>query len=288
MHECPLLDKIPSAEEAPVKRALGERDVVDRGQNHICGMSHGQTELIYDWSGSTSAAWCWGSRMSGMGVRSGSRFSLSITSGIGSRLWPAGGIYEAFHYCRGLLTASRYTVRLHQSKVELDAFKETEMDRIVHEPVFFFFFFERIPLFFSASVSSSHDLLSSDIMETTAIFIGWWRSSSVRAMPPVQSAAVNNPLGKKCQQPKNDWEVKGEMCMPCYCPSVFHKSNVLPPLSFMHYYLVSCSMDFRGDNHWVSVFQYLAMNSVGHAVNQCGIRKHSNQSLNVVRDYNFH
>lgn len=67
-----------------------------------------------------------------------------------------------------------------------------------------FFFFEGIPLFFSASVCSSHDLLSSDIMEATAIFIGWERSSSVRAMPPVQYAAVNNPLGKKCQQPKND------------------------------------------------------------------------------------
>lgn len=71
------------------------------------------------------------------------------------------------------------------------------------------------PVLFKESLSSflcnSHDLLSSDIMEPTAIFIGWSRSSPVRAMPPVQSAAVNNPLGKKCQQPKNDWEVKGEM-----------------------------------------------------------------------------
>lgn len=73
-------------------RALGEKDTVDRGQNHKCGMSHGQTELIYDWSGSTSAAWWWGSRMSGMGVRSGSRFSLSIISGIGGRLCLARGI----------------------------------------------------------------------------------------------------------------------------------------------------------------------------------------------------
>lgn len=96
------------------KRLWGKRDVVDRGQNHKCGMSHGQTELIYDWSGSTSAAWCWGSRMSGMGVRSGSRFSLSIISGTGSRLCPARGIYEAFHCYGGavlIMTVSGDTVR---------------------------------------------------------------------------------------------------------------------------------------------------------------------------------
>lgn len=48
----------------------------------------------------------------------------------------------------------------------------------------------------------------------------------------------------------------------------------------------------------MSVFQYLVMNSVGHAVNQRVFLKHSNQSLNVVgclctafacvSDYNFH
>lgn len=39
---------------------------VNGGQNHKCGVSHGQTEKIYDWSGSTSAAWCRGLRMPGM------------------------------------------------------------------------------------------------------------------------------------------------------------------------------------------------------------------------------
>lgn len=46
-------------------------------------------------------------------------------------------------------------------------------------------------------------------------------------------------------------------------------------------YLVFCSMDFKVDSHWVSMFQYWVMNSFGHAVNQCVV-KHSNQSLNVV------
>lgn len=54
---------------------------VDGGQNHKFGMSHGQTEKIYDWSGSTSAAWCCGFRMPGMGVRSDSGFSLYTLSG---------------------------------------------------------------------------------------------------------------------------------------------------------------------------------------------------------------
>lgn len=40
---------------------------VDRGHNHKFGMSHGQTGKIYYWSGSTSAAWCCGFRMPGMG-----------------------------------------------------------------------------------------------------------------------------------------------------------------------------------------------------------------------------
>lgn len=53
---------------------------VDRGQNHKFGMSHGQTGKIYDWSGSTSATWCCGFRMPGMGVRSDSGFSLYTPS----------------------------------------------------------------------------------------------------------------------------------------------------------------------------------------------------------------
>lgn len=53
---------------------------VDRGQNHKFGMSHGQTAKIYDWSGSTSATWCCGFRMPGMGVRSDSGFSLYTPS----------------------------------------------------------------------------------------------------------------------------------------------------------------------------------------------------------------
>lgn len=81
---------------AAVRRALwvavgGGKELrwVDGGQNHKCGMSHGQTEWIYDWSGSTSAAWCWGFRMSGMGVRSDSGFSLYTLSGICSLCdWP--------------------------------------------------------------------------------------------------------------------------------------------------------------------------------------------------------
>lgn len=54
---------------------------VDAGQNHKFGVSRGQTGKIYDWSGSTSAAWCCGFRMPGMGVRSDSNFSLCTLSG---------------------------------------------------------------------------------------------------------------------------------------------------------------------------------------------------------------
>lgn len=49
-----------------------------RGQNHKLGMSHGQTGKIYDSSGSSSAGWCCGFRMPGMGVRSDSSFSLTV------------------------------------------------------------------------------------------------------------------------------------------------------------------------------------------------------------------
>lgn len=85
-------------EGAAVRRALWvaagggkEMRLVDGGQNHKCGVSHGQTEKIYDWSGSTSAAWCWGFRMPGMGVRSDSGFSLYTLSGICSPVWLAEG-----------------------------------------------------------------------------------------------------------------------------------------------------------------------------------------------------
>lgn len=82
---------------------------VNGGQNHKCGMSHGQTEKIYDWSGSTSAAWCWGFRMPGMGVRSGSGFSLYTLSGIGSPVWLAEGSLASGMWSfllSGLLTSS--------------------------------------------------------------------------------------------------------------------------------------------------------------------------------------
>lgn len=52
-----------------------------RGAESQCGMSHGQTEEIYDWSSSTLAAWCCDFRMPGMGVRSDSGFSLYTLSG---------------------------------------------------------------------------------------------------------------------------------------------------------------------------------------------------------------
>lgn len=74
-------------EGAGVRRALeGKRcGGWTRGRNHKFGMSHGQTEKIYDWSGSTSAAWCCGFRMPGMGVRSDSGFRLYTLSGNCSR-----------------------------------------------------------------------------------------------------------------------------------------------------------------------------------------------------------
>lgn len=160
-----------SGPEGPGRWQQGEeRDVVDRGQDHKCGMSHGQTELIYGWSGSTSAAWCRGSRMSGMGVRSGSRFSLSIISGIAGRQWLAGWIHEAFNCYRD--RAERHgeiTSDIKEEQMRLNDSKRTEPCREAVSVSFF----KRIHLSSSPSICSSHDLLSSDIMETTAIFIGW-------------------------------------------------------------------------------------------------------------------
>ena len=63
------------------QRMEGKRCRAEGGQNHLFGMSHGQTGEIYDRSGSTSAAWCCGFRMPGMGVRSDSGFSLYTLSG---------------------------------------------------------------------------------------------------------------------------------------------------------------------------------------------------------------
>lgn len=58
-----------------------------------------------------------------------------------------------------LLTVSRDTVRLHQSKAEVDAFKETEMDRFVHRSCFFSFLkeslFSPLPLYAAAMIYSA-------------------------------------------------------------------------------------------------------------------------------------
>lgn len=60
-----------------------------------------------------------------------------------------------------LLTVSRDTVRLHQSKAEVDAFKETEVDKTVHGSCFFFFpflkesLFSPLPLYAAAMICSA-------------------------------------------------------------------------------------------------------------------------------------
>lgn len=129
----------------------------------------------------------------------------------------------------------------------------------------FFFFFTRLRLFFSPSICSSHDLLSSDIMETTAIFIGWWRSSSCPCYATCPICSSQQPLGEKKKTSTTQKWLRGERWnVICACHAtvlgVFHKANVMPLrlLSFMHYWTL---LSFLHQQHEVCLF----FDIVGHS-----------------------
>ena len=108
------------------------------------------------------------------------------------------------------------------------------------------------------------------------------------------------PWEKNVNNPKmiERWKVKCDMCMPCYCASVFHKSNVLPSLSFMHYLFASCNVDFKVNNQWVIVFQYLLKNSWRSTKPACGSKAFKTKfkrggiclctAFACIGDYNLH
>lgn len=219
-------------------------------------MSHGQTELIYDWSGSTSAAWCRGSRMSGMGVRSGSRFSLSIISGIAGRLWLAGWIHEAFHSYRDRLEARRLYIR-HDG--EVDVFKWLETHAAVHGSCFIFK--KRENPSFLLSLHMQQPWFTQQWHHGDHSYFYWLLHVQLLSvlchLSNLQQSTTPWEKKKKKRSTTQKW-LRGERWnVICACRAtvsgVFHKSNVLLLLllllSFMHPSsdtpLGSCDIHFK-------------------------------------------
>lgn len=176
---------------------------VDRGQNHKFGVSHGQTGKIYDRSSSSSAAWCCGFRMTGMGVRSDSGFSLYTLSGNCSQCdWLKMAVFRVvsmsnatvFPCARFNIVLSVYTwiwtcrcdkiikstcrdwhkLRQIRLKINKTNFQEKFLEKkILLQTCKTEISSYLIILCLSLSTLRSYDLLTGDIMETTAIFIGW-------------------------------------------------------------------------------------------------------------------
>lgn len=123
--------------------------------------------------------------------------------------------------------------------------------------------------YIKASLFSSLHLYATTMIYTAVIS---WRPqlfllagrcpAPVCAMPPVQSAAVNNPLGKNVNNLKmiERWKVKCDICMPCYCPRRLSQvkcpaavaTAVIHALTDIHF--VSCNMHFKDSCTWVLVW----------------------------------
>lgn len=151
-----------------------------------------------------------------------------------------------------LLTVSRDMVRLHQSKAEVDAFKETEMDKTVHGSCFFFLFW-RNPSFLLC-LCMQQPWLTQQWHHGGHSYFYWL--GEVQLCPCYATCPIcssQQPPGKKMSTTQK-W-LRGErwnvICachatvLACFTSQMScHRCH-----SCTISYLVSCSMDFKVDNH---------------------------------------